>query len=122
MLTITSAKVRFACFFALVALASTTANAQLVRGSMGIEDMETTSFQSTGKFVLSIGDSKTISSVFSVKATLFTKDVISSVTDNKNSRPVIDDIDMTSVALAEIRAIRELPLLTTKKPFEFSSL
>lgn len=122
MLTITSAKVRFACFFAVVALASTTANAQLVLGSMGIEDLETTSLQSTGKFVLSIADSKTTSSVFSVKASLFTQDVIANTQDGKGSRPAVDKIDMTGVALAEMRAIKELPLITKKKRFKFTSL
>lgn len=121
MLTITSAKVRFACFFALVALASTSANAQLVRGSMSIEDLETTSLQSTGKFVLSVADSKTTSSVFSVKASLFTQDVIANTQDGKRS-PVVDNVDITGVALAEMRAIKELPLIATKKRFKFTSL
>ena len=124
MLTITSAKIRFACFFAVVAFASTSASAQLVKSSMDAKDMGTTSLFPASKFVMSLSDDKSTSSVFSVRATLFTNDVISSVptTATKVSSPVVDRMDITGVAFADMKAIKNLPLVTPKKRLKFSSL
>ena len=123
MLTITSAKIRFACFFAIVAFASTSASAQLVSSAMDAKDMGTTSLFSANKF-MSLSDAKPTSSVFSVRASLFSNDVISSVpaTATKVSSPVVDSLDITGVGFADIQAIKNLPLVTPRKRFKFSSL
>ena len=122
MLTITSARIRFACFFAIVALASTAANAQLVRNSAELEDFGTTLLPSTSKFVMNFADETKTASVFSVKATLFSKDVISTIPATKVVSPVVDELDITGVAFAEMQAIKDLPLIATKNRFKFSSL